>query len=104
MRCLLTARLDTQVSNQLIQSGRVANLMQQIVDEIKPEAAYFLPSAGRRSMLFIVDLADPSELVTKGEPFWLALGAEVEITPVMTQEDLSRGLQALAQNMSKYTS
>jgi hypothetical protein len=78
--------------------------MQSIAAEIKPEAAYFLPSAGRRTMLFVVDLADPSELVTKCEPFWLAAGAEVEVTPLMTQEDLNRGLQAMAPNMSRYTS
>jgi hypothetical protein len=104
MRCLLTAKLDTQTSNQLIRSGRVADVMQQALAEIKHEAAYFAPDAGRRAIFLIVDLTDASELVTKLEPFWLAMGAEVDITPVMTREDLERGLQAMAPNVGKYTS
>ena len=104
MRCLLEVKLDTQTSNQLIRSGRIGELVEQLLGEIKPEAAYFLPAGGRRSMLLVVDLADPSELVTKCDPFWLALGAEVDVTPVATRDDFGRGFQALAPNLGKYTS
>jgi hypothetical protein len=34
---------------------------------------------------------------------WLATGAEVELVPVMTMEDLERGMQALGPKLSKYT-
>jgi hypothetical protein len=102
MRCLLTARLDTEKGNQLIGSGRIAQLLQDALADAKPEAAYFAPSGGRRTIFLIVDLTDASELVTKLEPLWLATGAEVEIIPVMGREDLERGMQALGPNLSKY--
>jgi hypothetical protein len=102
MRCLITAKIDTQRGNELIGSGRIGPLLQQALTDIKPEAVYFAPSAGRRAMYLIVDLADPSEVVTKLEPLWLATGAEVEVVPVMMGEDLERGMQALGPNLSKY--
>jgi hypothetical protein len=104
MRCLLTARLDTEKGNQLIGSGRIAQVLQDALGDIKPEAAYFAPSAGRRTIFLIVDLADASELVAKLEPLWLTTGAEVDVIPVMVQEDLERGMQALGPNLGKYTS
>jgi hypothetical protein len=104
MRCLITAKLDTATSNQLVSSGRVGPLLQEVVANIKPEAAYFLPLQGRRAILLIADLADASEIVAKLEPLWLTTGAEVDVTPVMVGEDLERGLQALGPNLGKFTS
>ena len=103
MRCLVTAKLDTERGNQLISSGRIAQLLQEALGDMKPEAAYFAPSGGRRAMFLVVDVADASEVVTKLEPLWLATGAEVEMTPVMIREDLERGMQALGPNLNKYT-
>jgi hypothetical protein len=102
MRCLLTAKLDTAVGNQLFYSGRMPQVLQQILDDIKPEAMYFAPSGGRRTMFLIVDVADASQLVTKMEPLWLGANADIEIIPVMTREDLERGLQTVVPNLSKY--
>ena len=90
------------MANQLLHSGRMPEVLQQILNDIKPEAMYFAPSAGRRTMFLIVDVADASQLVTKMEPLWLGANAEVEIIPVMTREDLERGLQTVVPNLSKY--
>ena len=102
MRCLLTGRIDTEAGNQLIGAGKMGPLLQQALAEIKPEAVYFAPSGGRRTMYLVVDLADASEVVTKLEPLRLAAKAEIEIAPVMTPEDLERGMQALGPNLGKY--
>jgi hypothetical protein len=104
MRCLITAKLDTPTGNQLISSGRIGPLLQEVLAGIKPEAAYFLPLQGRRAILLIADIAEGSDIVTKLEPLWLAAGAEVDITPVMVGEDLERGIQALGPNLSKFAS
>jgi hypothetical protein len=103
MRCLIIARANTEAANQLISSGRIAALIQQMLSDIQPEAAYFAPSSGQRTIYLVADLAEASQLATKLEPFWLALRAEVEIIPVMTGEDLQRGIEALTPVLGKYT-
>lgn len=45
MRVLLKATLDTEKSNEVIRNGRMADLIKETVDHIKPEAAYSAPSA-----------------------------------------------------------
>ena len=50
---------------------------------------------GARGGYLIVNMDEASEVVTKAEPFFLELGADVELVPVMTQEDLRAGLQSL---------
>jgi hypothetical protein len=104
MRFLLTARLDTEKGNELIRSGRMKPLLEQALGDAKPEAVYFAPMAGRRTIFMVLNLTDASELVTKLEPLWLATGAEVDICPAMNGDDLDRGFQALGPNLGKYAS
>ncbi|WP_329570163.1 hypothetical protein [Kitasatospora sp. NBC_01266] len=47
-------------------------------------------------MLFVVDLADESAIVTTCEPFWQSLHAQVSLTPCMNAEELATGLGRLA--------
>jgi hypothetical protein len=66
------------------------------VDKIKPEAAYFMPNEGQRSCTFIFDMQDSSELPSLVEPFFLQLGAKIEVSPVMNFDDLQKGLSGLS--------
>ncbi|MGW7086302.1 hypothetical protein ACWGH2_22780 [Streptomyces sp. NPDC054871] len=95
MRVMLRARLDTQISNEAIKNGTLPKLMQSVAEQIKPEAAYFGPSAGGRAATFVFDMQDSSEMPSIAEPFFLELGAEIEIYPVMNAEDLQKGLASL---------
>ncbi|MEV3870134.1 hypothetical protein [Streptomyces sp. NPDC049906] len=95
MRVMLRATLDTEKGNELLRSGKMPHMIQQTLDHLKPEAAYFLPLGGKRTCLLVVDLADSSDLVPAGEPFFTEMDAEVEVLPVMNAEDLQRGLGKL---------
>ncbi|MFD5554801.1 MULTISPECIES: hypothetical protein [unclassified Streptomyces] len=95
MRVMLRATLDTEKTNELRRNGKLSEMIQQTMDELKPEAAYFLPMGGRRTCLMVLDMADSSDLVPLGEPFLTDLGAEVEVLPIMNAEDLQRGLGKL---------
>ncbi|MFG2502380.1 hypothetical protein ACGFSB_29735 [Streptomyces sp. NPDC048441] len=95
MRVMLRAHLDTQVSNEAIKNGTLAKLMQGVVERLKPEAAYFGPSEGGRCATFVFDMQDSSEMPGIAEPFFLDLGARIEINPVMDGEGLAKGLAAL---------
>ncbi|MGI5348258.1 hypothetical protein ACQEU8_08685 [Streptomyces sp. CA-250714] len=95
MRMLLKARLDTDKGNELIESGRMGDVLNSIIQQLQPEAAYFHPERGRRCCLLVFDLADPSQIPPTAEPFFTQMGAELEMTPVMNLEDVQRGMAAL---------
>nr|WSW67968.1 hypothetical protein OG461_18170 [Streptomyces sp. NBC_00995] len=97
MRVMLRARLDTQLANEAVKNGSLPKIMQSLAERLKPEAAYFGPSEGKRCCTFVFDLQDSSLLPSISEPLFEGLGAEIEIQPVMNTEDMQKGLAALRQ-------
>ncbi|MES5819549.1 hypothetical protein [Streptomyces sp. RG80] len=95
MRVLLKASLNTEKANELIRSGKLPQLMQETLENIKPEAAYFTLDHGVRTCYLVFDLQDSSQMPPIGEPFFMDLDAELDMTPVMNAEDLQKGLSAL---------
>ncbi len=73
-------------------------MMQRVMDELQPEAAYFLPQDGKRTALLFFDLKDPSEIPAVAEPFFETANATIELTPAMTIEDLQAGLQRIVRD------
>ncbi|WP_199748025.1 DUF3303 family protein [Actinomadura sp. WAC 06369] len=92
---MLRARLDTQVSNELLADGTMAQVMQSLLEQFKPEAAYFHPYDGGRTCTLVFDMQDTSQLPALTETFFQKFGAEIEICPVMNVEDMQKGLAAL---------
>ncbi len=92
MRTLLQVELDTETSNKLITSGSIGKVMSEIMDTLKPEAAYFYAQNGHRAFTLVVDLADEASVVTTCEPLWVSLHATVNTTPCMNAEELTTGL------------
>jgi hypothetical protein len=103
MRVLLIVTLDSEAANELIRSGAIGPKLQQLMTDLKPEAAYFVPN-GKRTMHLIVNLQDASQMVTYLEPLWQVTKADIQVLPVMVQEDLQKGMQALPEVLSKYLS
>ncbi|MFI8531190.1 DUF3303 family protein [Streptomyces aquilus] len=95
MRVLLKASLNTEKANDLIRSGKLPQLMQETMENIKPEAAYFTLDHGVRTCYLVFDMQDSSQMPPTGEPFFMDLDAELELTPVMNAEDLQKGLSQL---------
>ncbi|MFE1286364.1 hypothetical protein [Streptomyces sp. NPDC058751] len=95
MRVMLKATLDTEKANEMIRSGKMPELLKETLDHIKPEAAYFGPAGGRRTVFLVFDMQDSSDLPPIGEPFFTQLNAEVEVFPIMNGEDLQKGLSQL---------
>jgi hypothetical protein len=91
---LMTARLDTTIANQSVSDGTMTKIVEGIIEQLKPEAAYFTPAEGQRSCLLVFDMTDASEIPPVAEPFFLA-GAKVSLQPVMNFDDLRTGLASL---------
>ena len=102
MRVMLKIQFPVGKGNALAKEGALGAKIASIIEEQKPEAAYFLAQGGKRSGLLFLDLKDSSELPALAEPWFLAFDAEIEVTPAMTLEDLKRGGGGIQQAVEKY--
>jgi hypothetical protein len=92
MRMMLKFTLPVEKGNQAFKDGSLGKTLESLTKKLKPEAAYFGPSNGKRSGMMFFDLAEPSQIVEIAEPLFSNLNAEVEIVPVMNGDDLRKGL------------
>jgi hypothetical protein len=96
MRFMLKFSFPTTAeSNAWIRDGSIGQKMESILENLQPEAAYFCPVDGTRGGYLIINMDEASEIPPMVEPFFLELGASVEIFPVMTRKDLGAGIQRL---------
>lgn len=102
MRFMITCRIPMDEGNAAIKDGSLPQTMQSIMEDLKPEAAYFGPMEGARGGYFVVNMDDASQMPAITEPLFLGLGATVQIHPVMTPEDLQKAGPSLEQAAQKY--
>lgn len=91
MRLLLTVEFPHEPFNALVRSGEVGPLMGRILDEIKPEAAYFTELDGTRCGIFVINVQHPSEVPRFAEPSFLNFEADCKFRIVMRPEELQEG-------------
>ena len=92
MRFMITVRFEVEAGNSAISAGRIGPIQQSVMEQFKPEAAYFGPIDGGRGAYLVVNIDDVAQIPSIAEPFFQNLGATVTFTPVMTAEDLARGI------------
>lgn len=95
MRTMLKVLFPVETSNKAVKEGTLEKTIGKMLEQLKPEAAYFFPDGGRRSALFVFNLKEPSDIALTAEPFFSELNAEVYLVPVMNAEDLKAGLAKL---------
>jgi len=95
MRTMLRVWIPADAGNRSMKDGSLQKTMGQALERLRPEAAYFFPDQGERSALMVFNLKDPSEIVAAAEPFFTGLNARLDLTPVMTADDLRAGMEAL---------
>ena len=96
MRTMLTWTVPVERGNQTIQDGSLAQTLELLAKQLKPEAAYFWPEGGRRAGMMIFDMTDPAEIPQLAEQLFLNLDAAVEFKPVMNADDLQRALAKIS--------
>jgi hypothetical protein len=102
MRTLLKVTIPVEHGNSTIENGTLPKTVESILNELKPEAAYFTTNEGKRSALIVFDLKDPSQIPIVAEPWFIAFNAQVEFEPVMNQEDLKKALSGIETTVKKY--
>ena len=96
MRMLLKVSPRGDSANQAVVDGTFGRVIQDFVARFHPEAAYFTTEGGERTVLLFFDLESESDMVSAAEPFWNELHARVDWAPVMTAEDVQKGLAVFA--------
>ena len=89
MRVIMLVQFPIEPFNTATRNGTVGAKMKQILDDLKPEAAYFTERDGRRGGIFVVDMQSSSDIPRFAEPWFLSFNAEVEFRIAMTPEDLA---------------
>ena len=96
MRMMLRWTVPVEKGNETIRDGSLATTMQSLLEELKPEAAYFWPENGERAGMIVFDMADTTQIPQIAEPLFKNLDAAVEFLPVMNADDLRTALEKVA--------
>ena len=96
MRMLLNVSMPHEPFNTLVRENKAGKILGRILEELRPEAAYFTEQDGMRGAVLIVNVNDPSRLPSFAEPFFLNFNADCRFRVVMSAEELGRaGLEEL---------
>ena len=96
MRMMLRWTVPVERGNATIEDGLLAQTIQSLLTDLKPEAAYFWPENGERAGMMVFDMTDATQIPQIAEPLFMSLDAAVEFLPVMNAEDLKTALEKVA--------
>ncbi len=88
MRMLLNVEFPAEPFNTAVKNGTVGAIIGKIMEDIKPEAAYFTDNNGHRGGVLVVNVDKPSDVPFLAEPWFLKFNAECQFHIAMTPDDL----------------
>jgi hypothetical protein len=100
MRFLFKISIPVEAGNKAAKDA--FSVIPKILEQQKPEAAYFIAENGKRTGILVIDMSDPSQLPAIAEPWFLALNASIEVTPAMIPDDLKKAGPAVAQAIKQF--
>jgi len=92
MRLMLTFTIPVENGNRAFSDGSLGKAIEKLLEATKAEAAYFMLIEGKRGGMIFFEESDPAQIPRIVEPVFAALDAHIEIVPVVTAEELKRGL------------
>ena len=77
MRFLIKAKIPAESGNKMVNDPNFLTKLEEYINMIKPEAAYFVPLGGQRSQAFIVNVESKDQVPAMVEPLFQWMGASV---------------------------
>lgn len=102
MRFMLRVTIPVESGNAAARAGKLGSTIQSILEDLKPEAAYFTDYDGQRAGYIFLNMEDASQIPAIAEPWMQALNASIALHPVMVAEDLAKAGGAIEQAVKTY--
>ena len=102
MRMMIKFSFPVDAGNAAIRTGKVEKVFQQLIEDLKPEAAYFHAVDGNRGGFFVVNMQGSSQIAEIAERLFFGVSAKIELVPVMTADDLRKGLSGVQATIQRY--
>ena len=102
MRVMIKFAFPVDAGNAAIRTGKLEKVFQQLIEDLKPEAAYFHAVDGDRGGFFIVNMQESSQIPDIAERLFFGVNAKIELVPVMTADELRKGLSGVQTTIQRY--
>jgi hypothetical protein len=76
--------------------------LETYISKVNSEATYFFEANGNRIAAFIVDVQSADQIPVLAEPLFSGMGAHVELHPVMSLDDLKKGIPQAVLEANSY--
>ncbi|MFZ0556711.1 MAG: hypothetical protein WAM26_15635 [Nitrososphaeraceae archaeon] len=86
----------------MVQDPNFLKKIEEYINKIKAEANYFFESDCNRVAAFIVDIQSADQIPIIIEPLFSGMDAHVELHPVMSLDDLKKGIPQAVVEANSY--
>jgi hypothetical protein len=102
MSFLIHARIPTEDGNKMVQDPDFLRKIETYINKVKAKATYFFEANDNRIAAFIVDIQNADQIPVLAEPLFSGMGAHVEFHPVMSLDDLKKGIPQAVLEANSY--
>ena len=92
MQLMLKFSIPAERGNRAVKDGTMGQAIDNLIKATKAQACYFTMIDGKRGGMIFFEESDQARLPQLNEPMIAALDAAIEIVPVLSLDDLKRGL------------